>query len=40
MDRIVSKELVDEGVKPFADSYESLLDTLEAKARELQPAAR
>jgi transaldolase len=40
LDDIVSRVLVEEGVKAFADSYDSLLGTLERKARELQPAAR
>jgi transaldolase len=35
VDRIVLVELVDEGVRVFADSYESLLATLERKASEL-----
>jgi transaldolase len=38
IDRIVLSELVDEGVKAFGDSYDSLLQTLEQKSRELAPA--
>ena len=38
LDHIVLRELVDEGVKAFADSYESLLATLEEKSRRLAPA--
>jgi hypothetical protein len=34
----VLRQLVDEGVETFAKSYESLLETLEAKARELEPS--
>ncbi len=40
LDRIVLDELVDEGVKAFADSYDSLLATLEHKASELVHAGR
>jgi transaldolase len=40
VDRIVLDELVDEGVKAFADSYDSLLSTLERKASELVHAGR
>jgi hypothetical protein len=36
----VLRQLVDEGVKAFADSYDSLLETLERKASELKTAAR
>jgi transaldolase len=36
-DDIVLRQLVDEGVETFAKSYESLLETLEGKARELEP---
>ena len=38
-DRIVLEELVDEGVKSFADSYDSLLESIEGKASELVHAA-
>jgi transaldolase len=34
-DRIVQQELVEEGVQAFANSYDSLLETLERKASEL-----
>ena len=34
-DRIVMQELVDEGVKSFAASYDSLLETIKGKASEL-----
>jgi transaldolase len=40
LDDIVLRQLVDEGVKAFADSYDSLLGTLERKASELGVAAR
>jgi transaldolase len=40
LDHIVLRQLVDEGVKAFADSYDSLLATLERKASELRAAAR
>jgi transaldolase len=40
VDDIVLRQLVDEGVKAFADSYDSLLETLERKASELGVAAR
>jgi transaldolase len=40
MDDIVLRQLVDEGVKAFADSYDSLLETLERKASELGVGAR
>ena len=39
-DEIVTRELVDEGVAAFSESYESLLKTLESKAEELSAAAR
>jgi transaldolase len=39
-EEIVSRELVDEGVAAFSESYESLLKTLESKASELAGAAR
>lgn len=39
-DKIVLHELVDEGVKSFADSYDSLIKTIEGKASELVHAAR
>ena len=38
-DKIVLKELVDEGVKSFSDSYESLLDTIRDKASALVHAS-
>jgi transaldolase len=38
LDDIVLQQLVDEGVKAFADSYDALLGTLERKASELAPA--
>jgi len=34
----VLKELVDEGVKSFSDSYQSLLDAINDKASELAHA--
>jgi transaldolase len=34
-DRIVLEELVDEGVKSFSDSYDSLLSSIKDKASEL-----
>ena len=34
-EKIVSQELVDEGVKSFGDSYDSLLDSIKQKASEL-----
>ena len=40
VDDIVSHQLVDEGVNSFADSYDSLLKTLDQKAGELAAAAR
>jgi transaldolase len=40
LDDIVLRQLVDEGVKAFADSYDSLLQTLERKASELGVGAR
>jgi transaldolase len=39
VDRIVLDELVREGVGAFGDAYDSLLGTLEEKARALAPAA-
>jgi transaldolase len=39
-DDIVSRQLVDEGVRSFADSFDSLIDTIGKKAAELSPAAR
>jgi transaldolase len=39
-DDIVLRQLVDEGVQAFAESYDSLLETLERKASELKTAAR
>jgi transaldolase len=39
LDDIVLRQLVDEGVKAFAESYDSLIGTLERKARALSPAA-
>jgi transaldolase len=38
-DRIVQQELVDEGVKSFSDSYDSLVETIKEKASELVHAA-
>ena len=38
-DKIVLEELVDEGVRSFADSYDSLLQSIEGKASELVHAA-
>jgi transaldolase len=38
-DKIVLHELVDEGVKSFADSYDSLIKTIESKASRLVHAA-
>ena len=38
-DKIVLKELVDEGVKSSSDSYESLLDAIKDKASELVHAS-
>jgi transaldolase len=40
LDDILLRQLVDEGVKAFADSYDALLQTLERKASELGAAAR
>jgi transaldolase len=40
LDDILLRQLVDEGVKAFADSYDSLLETLERKASELGVATR
>lgn len=40
VDHIVLRQLVDEGVKAFAESYDSLLGTLEHKASELAHAMR
>jgi transaldolase len=40
LDDIVLRQLVDEGVQAFADSYDSLLETLERKSSELKAAAR
>jgi transaldolase len=39
VDHIVLHQLVDEGVQAFGDAYDSLLATLEQKARELAPTA-
>jgi transaldolase/glucose-6-phosphate isomerase len=39
-DDIVSRQLVDEGVASFAESFDSLVDTITKKSRELSPAAR
>jgi transaldolase len=39
VDDIVLHELVDEGVKAFADAYDLLISTLTEKARELAPAS-
>jgi len=38
-EHIVMKELVDEGVKSFSDSYESLLETIKEKASQLVHAS-
>jgi len=38
-DKLVLEELVDEGVKSFSDSYESLLDAIEDKASQLVHAS-
>jgi transaldolase len=38
-DHIVGKELVDEGVKSFSDSYESLVDSIKSKAADLVHAS-
>jgi transaldolase len=40
VDDIVQRQLVEEGVKAFAESYDSLLDTLREKAGQLAGAAR
>jgi transaldolase len=40
LDDILLRQLVDEGVKAFADSYDSLLQTLQRKASELGVGAR
>ena len=40
LDDILLRQLVDEGVKAFAESYDSLLETLERKASELGVGAR
>ena len=37
IEEIVLHQLVDEGIQAFSDSYDSLLSTLEQKARELAP---
>ena len=37
---IVSRQLVDEGVESFAESFNSLIDTIKEKAASLSPAAR
>ena len=39
-DDIVARQLVDEGVKSFADSFDSLIATIGEKAASLSPAAR
>jgi transaldolase len=39
-DDIVGRQLVDEGVKSFAASFDSLIDTIKEKAASLAPAAR
>ena len=36
---IVMRQLPDEGVKTFADAYESLIETLDEKARRLNAVA-
>jgi transaldolase len=38
LDRILLHELVDEGVESFRKSFDSLISTIDAKARELAPA--
>jgi transaldolase len=38
-DRIVQQDLVDEGVKSFSDSYDSLIESIKGKASELVHAA-
>ena len=38
LDRILVHELVDEGVESFQKSFDSLISTIDAKARELAPA--
>lgn len=40
IDDIVTRQLVEEGVRAFADSYDSLLAVLDEKARELSASAR
>ena len=40
VDDIVSRQLVDEGVKSFAEAFDSLIETIEEKASSLSPAAR
>jgi transaldolase len=40
VDDIVGRQLVDEGVAAFADSFDSLVETIGGKARELTAAAR
>ena len=40
LDDIVLRQLVDEGVQTFADSFDALIETIGRKTRELQPAAR
>jgi transaldolase len=39
VDDIVLHQLVEQGVKAFSDAYDSLLETLEQKARELAPTS-
>jgi transaldolase len=38
-EKIVMQELVDEGVKSFSDSYDSLLDAIREKASQLVHAS-
>ncbi len=38
LDRILLRELVDEGVESFTKSFDSLITTIADKARELAPA--
>ena len=40
VDDIVTRQLVEEGVQAFADSYDSLLATLNRRAQELAPSVR
>ena len=40
LDDIVLRQLVDEGVQAFADSFDALIETIGRKTRELEPATR